>query len=121
MTRDEIKARSIIAEERFITSTEIELRTLLEMTSEYFVPSAERQISQMAAATASITSDSLKKRHLERVAEFESTFTALLKASGDLRTGLDNLDKLDDHHKKAAFITTTLILARLFCGRMRIT
>lgn len=63
MTGEEVDARKNVALERYINAKRIEVRCMVKMAGNYFIPSAQRALARMSAAQV-VTSDKKKAKDI---------------------------------------------------------
>lgn len=111
LSAEEIASRYHINVERYVKTLDIEFDTLVEMVKGHVVPSLEKQLIQMGAATEAMKSPALKKLHKARQDEVESVLADILSAMNKLEKLLDKSHAIGDEAKRMWDIVENLVPA----------
>ena len=77
-SKDEITSRYNINVERYLTTLDIEFKTLVEMCSDFVIPSVEEQLQLSLSLLSQVQSGSLNKSLGKRVGQLEDVLDRLL-------------------------------------------
>lgn len=100
LSKEEIESRYHIAVERYVKTLDIEHTCLLELTSTYIIPTLEKQMLSLGQTHEAINSNSLKKLHKSRCAEFEDTFKAVMENYEHFKNKVEKSRKGHDENKR---------------------
>jgi glutamine synthetase len=104
LTRDEIAARYNIQVERYVTTLEIELETLINLVNEYVIPGIEKQLMRSHAVLAGAQSPNLKGPLKDRSIKLEDTLATILKKQDELTAALHKLEGLSSPSERMHYI-----------------
>ena len=77
-SKEELASRYHINVERYVKTLDIELLTLIELTSSHVIPAVERQLIELHKVNGGFLSKSLATRHKERIQALEDVFGEIL-------------------------------------------
>ena len=112
LTNEELKARQEIDYENYINSLDIEVKTMIHMSSRDIMPAINKYIGKLASNIANLTSIdksisiSYQKNTLEKLC---NNLTKIEEYTEALEKGFEESTKIGDMEKKAFFIKDNLL------------
>lgn len=95
LSAEEIASRYHISVERYIKTLDIEVDTLCELVTNHVVPAIEKQLASLYRVHENIQSNTLKRRHTDRIKTLEKVFEEVLGGMDSLETVME---KSRSHH-----------------------